>query len=156
MAYQRLKLEEREELYRLLIEKKSIQEISLILGRHRSSIYREIKRLKEKEAYRPSLANQDANQKASSRKKGCYKFDRALLSLVLYRLVKLRWSPEQISARLKQAYPEERTKNISHESIYKYIYNNIEGAIYRFLRRKKKKRGWKSARHKRWGAIQDG
>jgi IS30 family transposase len=35
-------------------------------------------------------------------------------------------SPEQIAGRLKEKYPEQREKRISHETIYRYLYREAE------------------------------
>ena len=73
----------------------------------------------------------------------------------LYRYVKKRlkdgWSPEQISMRLVDNFPDDERMRISHEAIYTYIYNQINrnghGSVKKgkedlrvFLPRKRKRR----------------
>jgi IS30 family transposase len=43
----------------------------------------------------------------------------------------LRWSPQQIAARLKRDYPGDMTKRISHETIYAAIYIIPRGELRR-------------------------
>jgi len=55
-----------------------------------------------------------------------------LLNLVLEKL-RLRWSPEQISGHFKLEYRNDKTMNISHETIYQYIYTVAKGALKKEL-----------------------
>lgn len=43
------------------------------------------------------------------------------------------WSPEQISARLKIDFPEDKSMRISHEAIYQALYVESRGALKREL-----------------------
>jgi IS30 family transposase len=43
------------------------------------------------------------------------------------------WSPEQVSGRLLMEHPEERTQQVSHETIYQYIYAHPAGELKRIL-----------------------
>ncbi len=54
--------------------------------------------------------------------------------LLLIRL-KRHWSPEQVSGRLKR----HKILNISHQTIYNYIWKNkaIGGKLYKYLKKKK-------------------
>ena len=55
-----------------------------------------------------------------------------LLKLVISKL-KRRWSPQQISAYLKRKFPKDKKMQISHESIYKYIYTVARGELKKEL-----------------------
>ena len=57
-------------------------------------------------------------------------------------MLKEYWSPEQISLFLKDTFPDDLSMNISHESIYKWIYNQkVNGYMFHeYLRQKHKKR----------------
>jgi IS30 family transposase len=46
-----------------------------------------------------------------------------------------RWSPEQISARLKREYPDDGRMRISHETIYRSLYVQSRGELRRQLAR---------------------
>ena len=69
-----------------------------------------------------------------------------------------RWSPEQISARLKRMYPDDAGMRISHETIYRALYVQSRGELRRQLaghlrsgRERRKARG----RLERRGRIPD-
>lgn len=68
--YQRLTKEEREEISRELSQGKTIQEIEEKLGRHRTTICRELQRNQGKTGYRAFTASKKSKEKASSRRKG--------------------------------------------------------------------------------------
>ena len=67
------------------------------------------------------------------------------------------WSPEQISEFLKRAYPDDRTMQISDESIYTYIYvlprGSLKKSLIAHLRHKKPYRGRRAAGKSKQGAI---
>lgn len=56
-----------------------------------------------------------------------------------------RWSPEQISTKLKLCYPLDPSMQLSHESIYMYIYVHakpeLRKELIEQLRQKRKYRG---------------
>ena len=122
MKYRHLGIEEREVIQFLLWKKWSIRAIARKLKRSHSSIVREFKRtgggLSYK--YRPRLAHERALKKRQSRgRKDRLKNDRIRQYVIEH--LRLRWSPEQISGRLKQDLKE----SISHEAIYRFIYSRI-------------------------------
>jgi len=47
--------------------------------------------------------------------------------------LKLHWSPEQIAARLKLAYPTDMSMRVSHETIYTYVYCYAKGELKKEL-----------------------
>ena len=47
--------------------------------------------------------------------------------------LKRRWSPEQIAARLRLEYPDDREMQISHETIYQSLYVQARGELRRQL-----------------------
>ncbi len=139
---QKITLQERELIFQLLSQKKSISEISNQLNRHISSIYREIKRL-PKGKYSPTEAHTQAFIKAQNSKKKEKLQNKELQDYVLEKLYNY-WSPEQISKRLFIDYPDDDSMRVSHETIYRFIYK-IEDPQKRkktikFLRQRKKKR----------------
>jgi IS30 family transposase len=70
-----------------------------------------------------------------------------------------RWTPEQIAKRLRKLYPLDVTMQISHESIYSYLYlwprGELRKIVLKCLRRKHKYRRVYGKVHKRRHAIQD-
>ena len=101
------------------------------LGRHRSTIVRELARNTRPDAGdRPAFAQ----ARAGARRWRCRSHDRftpAECALVTARLA-LKWSPEQISAVLHQSGQLE----ISHETIYRYIWADKRrgGVLHTHLR----------------------
>jgi IS30 family transposase len=142
--YTRITLEERIEISKWLSQKLSTSQIAKRLGRERSSVKRELDYWRGRE-YDPIKAQWYAQRCSQMRKRGKRKLKQEgrLWDYVEEKL-KLRWSPEQISQRLKADFPTERTMQISHESIYTYIYLLPKGALKKeligCLRREKKKR----------------
>ncbi len=112
-------------------------EMARSLGRHRSSISRELRRNSNMAGvYRAQNAQEHTNARRSNSRKGC-QFGTIDMALVLYYL-KRKWSPEQISQTLKRW----RLLSISHETIYAYIWQNKKagGDWYTNLRQLSKKR----------------
>ncbi|HLD79987.1 MAG TPA: IS30 family transposase, partial [Candidatus Nanoarchaeia archaeon] len=63
----------------------------------------------------------------------------------VFKHVRLCWSPEQIAHELKELYPEDKHMQISHESIYTYIYvlprGGLKKELIACLRQRRKARG---------------
>ena len=80
-------------------------------------------------------------------------------SVYKYVLKKLRlgWSPEQISGRLKHIKPNNPYWQIHHETIYRFIYakDNKEKSLWEYLPRKQKKRRKKYGRKAQRSRIPD-
>lgn len=138
--YDQLSLEERCKIAELHQAGHSIRQIAAALDRAPSSISRELKRNRGKQVgYKPAYAQEQA---AARRWKGS-RLDRnaELRDLVLERL-RGGWSPQQIAGRLTERKAETR---ISHESIYRFIYDQIrrtnDGSWRHYLPRAKHKRG---------------
>ena len=153
--YKHLSIEEREYIQQGLWQKKSLQQIARELGRQSSSISREINRNLPPEhfLYTPRLSHERALKKRKSRGRTNRLKNDAIREYVISHL-KLRWSPEQISHRIREDIPGSR---ISHEAIYQYIYHQIHRQGYgylkpgcqdlrAYLRRRKKRRAHKGQR----------
>ena len=111
--------------------------IAVQLGRHRSSISREIRRNQCADgAYRPSKAiSRTCRRRSYSRRN--WRFSDGHLQIVIL-LLRLDWSPEQIAGWLRL----HRVFNISHETIYRHVwYDRIYGGdLYTHLRQAGKQR----------------
>lgn len=154
MKYQHFTIEEREKIQEMLWQKSSIRNIAAVLGRSPSSASRELKRNypPDHKRYTPRLANERAFKKRKSRgRTERLKNDRIRLHVV--EKLKRKWSPEQISGRIK----EEIGETISHEAIYQFIYAQIHRNgwgelrpgredLRLYLRRHRKRRQKKGAR----------
>ena len=143
MAYNRITLEEREEISRLLANNQSISSITHVLNRHKSTLSREIRRKnRDRKTYRGHFAHRDA---LSEKKKGGRK-QKLVTNIALKKVVltwlKLKWSPEQIMNRLKVEYPDDSAMRISHETIYRYLYvlpkGNLRTELLSHLRKRQK------------------
>ena len=111
--YTQLTQTERYQIYALRKANKNPTEISRILGRHKSTIYRELKRNLGKRGYRAVQAHQFAVERHISRDRRISLEDWQLIES----LIRRDWSPEQISLWLKK----NKKIRVSHEWIYQYI-----------------------------------
>jgi IS30 family transposase len=111
---------EREILYRLLKAKKPKSEIAELMGRDRSTIYREVKRNTGGRGYRPKQAQCKAEERRLRCRREPKMSDRRLRSSVT-RLLKKAWSPDQIAKRLRREYPRNSERHVSHQTIYIWI-----------------------------------
>jgi IS30 family transposase len=139
--YTHLTLEERIDIYVYLKENKSLSEIADLLACHKSTISREIRRNEGKKGYRP----RQAQEKSLLRKKKP-RTKKINASIIAYTKKKLaeKYSPEQISGRLKKEF----STSVSHEWIYQFIYHDKKsgGTLYKNLRSNNGKK-----RRKRYG-----
>lgn len=144
--YQRLTLTEREEISRMLAQKYSFQNIAKLLGRHVSTISREVGAGScNKYTYRANKAQARTIRNSRKRKAGRYALDCNLrLKRYVYRKLHLKWSPVQIAEILKMDYPNDMTMQISHEAIYTYLYvlprGTLKKELLSFLRQNRKHR----------------
>lgn len=122
--YSRLTIEEREILLKGLAEGRTQKSIAKELNRNPSTISREIRRCKMNcLTYRPSIGNKDAKKKSVNRKRKYKIFTNSELTNFIEEKLEIKWSPEQISAILKREFENQLHMNISHETIYRYIYS---------------------------------
>lgn len=143
MSYRQLTLDERYMLHTLRLQGHSNAEIARELGRHRSTIGRELKRNIYWRSYEPKEADQAARARRSKSRRRWY-FHDWQLSLVIT-LLRQDWSPEQASAWLKR----HRILSISHQTIYRYVwYDGVCGGdLHQHLRQAGKRR------RKRYGSA---
>jgi IS30 family transposase len=131
--YTHLTFEEREQIGLLRAAYWWPVEIAQELGRDPKTIRRELKRSRPLfEGYRPSRAHKDAQKKKKIPRRS-KKLDYLPLWNVVVRKLRLRWSPQQIAAWLKHTYAGETAMQVSHESIYTYIYVLPRGALRKEL-----------------------
>lgn len=133
--YKRLSGEEREEISRMLARDCSFQSIAKTLGRHVSTISREIAAGSgNKYMYRASRAQARSVRNSRKRKAGKYVLDeRVTLKRYVYRKLRLKWSPVQIAEMLKKDYPTNMAMRISPEAIYTYLYVLPRGTLKKEL-----------------------
>lgn len=103
------------------------------LGRDPTTVRREIRRSKPFFlGYSPSTAEEDAQKKRAAPRR-TKKLDHPLLWRVVRRKLSLCWSPEQIAHFLKETYPLDMNMQVSHESIYTYMYVLPRGELRKEL-----------------------
>jgi IS30 family transposase len=114
-------------------------EMAKLLGRHRSSIGRELKRNipSEKKKYKGVTADHERLH----RRKVANQSHRKLVSgsamaKTVETGIKQYWSPEQIMGRMRWEHPEEDT--VCHETIYRYLYEE-KPELKKYLRCRKGK-----------------
>lgn len=152
MAHRELNLRERRTIEDMLNAKIPVREISAEIGRHVSTVYREMQRngycdeeLPELNGYYGVVAQNAATQRRARRRK--------LVRLVSLRKAVIRqlkegWSPEQIAGRLQF---EGQPMRVSHETIYAYVYgpDGQSAELARYLPNRRKKRRPHHARRPR-------
>ncbi len=134
-----LEKNKRNELYRHYSDGKAVKEIAQELGVHRSSIYRELNRNKHPDhrCYLPDTAQRLSLERRN--RPGTKIMRSKHLQQIIRDGVAMPLSPEVIAGRLKREQSEHK---ISHESIYKWIYNEgKEHKLHKKLLRRKRKRG---------------
>lgn len=144
MRYRQLTSEDRHVISALRKQGYNQAQIGRALGRHRSTIGREIRRnSREDGGYRPTSAD-DYTRGRRSRSRRNWHFTNDDWSLVRAQLKELH-SPEQIAGTLRL----EGQRRISHETIYRYVWNDKRrgGTLFRFLR------GSRKQKRKRYGAY---
>jgi IS30 family transposase len=103
-----LTLQEREFLYRLMKKGKSKAEIAELMGRDRSTIYRELSRNTRPGGYQPERAQRLADRRRLACRRS-RKLDDADLHEYVRERLENRWSPEQIAGRRQCDYPRRRS-----------------------------------------------
>lgn len=133
-TYQRMTDSEREEVSRGLARGDTLTAIGRRLGRHASTISREIGRNRSQTGYRAFSAGHSASARASSRRAGKRRLTQTpqLRAYVIEKLLQ-RWSPREIVLRLEKEYPDMTAMRISHEAIYQYVYVLPRGALKQTL-----------------------
>ena len=123
-----LLLEERELILRGICEKLTDRAIGRRIGRNQSVISREIANNGGRDRYSPSAAQERAEQLRARPKARKLVANTWLHDVVAAGLADDR-SPEQIAGRLKQEYPDEPDKHVSHETIYETLYLQARGEL---------------------------
>ena len=135
MSYAQLTRDQRYQIYLLKKAGHNQSEIAAAIGRHKSTISRELQRNCGSTDYYPKQANDLARERqsiASAPRSMPQTWQR------VERFLHQDWSPEQITGRLKL----EKQPSVSHEWIYQYIYKEKRrgGALHQHLRSQKKQR----------------
>jgi IS30 family transposase len=128
-----LSQDEREEISLGVAQRLCVAEIARRIGRHRSTVGREISRnARANGDYRAIAADRSAQLRRRRRKPARLAVEGELRSEVQAGLAR-KWSPEQISVRLRRDFPDRPEMWVSHETIYQSIYVQSRGALRREL-----------------------
>jgi IS30 family transposase len=154
MKYHQLTEYERYTIAKMRMQHFSIAKIALVLRRHRSTIYREVKRnstqLDDRRVYCWSKAHRHRNGVLRRSREGLQHDDGQYRRVE--QLLKQDWSPEQVAGLLKK----EQEFSISFQTIYRHVRRDWRGGgkLYLLLRHRYKRR----KRHyglERRGRLQD-
>jgi len=151
--YNHLSLSERRKIYFWREEKISVNEIAKRLGRHRSTIFREIQRntfFCEEDKTLNGYTHMNAQEFYRRRRQKQQKIE-SVTGLKEFIISKLKsdWSPEQIAGYLKHI--ADNVLYACHETTYRYVYS-AEGKklkLYRHLFRSRKHRNRRGKRNSR-------
>jgi transposase, IS30 family len=128
----RLTLDDRVEIRLGLERGESAEVIGERIGRHRSTVWREVRVNGGAGRYAPMSAHRRGCSFRRRPKPTRLAANPRLCAAVIEGLEKL-WSPEQISARLREDHPDDPEMWVSHETIYKSLYVQGRGELRREL-----------------------
>ena len=145
MTYRQLSPEERYMLAALRRQGLNQSEIARALGRHRSTVCREVRRNSTRAdgRYRAFTAQERTNGRRSRSRRNS-RFSAEDFARV-EELLRRQWSPEQVAGHLARS----GLLSISHETIYRHVWRDKKdgGALHTHLR------GARKRRRKRYGAY---
>ena len=151
MLYRQITFEERYTLGLLRQRGLSAAAIAHVLGRHRSTIGREMQRNRAHSdgTYRPRLADWYARGRRSHSRRN--RQFTATDWARIHGLLRDDWSPEQVAGWLRR----HRELAISHETIYRYVWADKRdgGTLYQHLRGARKRRRKRYGRYDSRGRL---
>ena len=127
-----LTLPEREAISRGLASGTSLRQISYQLRRAPSTVSREVRRHGGRRRYRAAPADAAAWARGRRPKRCRLATSPALRDAVATKLAQ-KWSPQQIAGWLRQAYPDDPTMRVSHETIYLSLFVQSRGVLKKAL-----------------------
>lgn len=132
------------QIYAYLKSGFSKRKIARLLGRSHSTIVREVQRNGDQWGYRIQGAQNKASKRRLVASSASRKMTPKNIELIKRLLEDTQPSPVQLSGDLKDNY----AVNISHETIYKFIWNDQKsgGDLYKNLRRRAKKYNKRSSK----------
>lgn len=115
-------------------ENVSAQEMGRRLGRSVSTITREVKRNTcQANGYQAQAAQWQRSCRRTRAKPNPKLHPDGVLWGVVCELLRWKWSPQEIAATLKRAYPHQSQHHVSHETIYTAIYAYPKGELRKEL-----------------------
>lgn len=132
-TYEQIKETERHAIALGLQQKQGIRAIARALGRSPGTISREIHRNAGGNGYVSRFAHQRCcKRRVHSQPQSKLHRDGPLFEIVGDYL-RQHWSPQQIAGQLKKLHPNDKRKQVSHESIYTCIYAQPRGELKKQL-----------------------
>ena len=134
--FKHLTMEEREVISQMHFAGQSQAAIARSLGRDGSTIGRELKRNGQADgSYSACGAQQQAMARRRNRPRQP-KIDDPETNTYIRMWLTQRWSPDQIAGRLKQEFPDEPRRQVSHQTIYDWIKQDDDRDLWQqYLRR---------------------
>lgn len=123
---------EREQIVRLVAQKRCASVIARELGRHRSTICRELARGTVTRGYSPAAGQRSADKARQGRRATKLAVNLRLRAVVIEGL-KRHDSPEQIAGRLRVDFPDDPEMHVCAETIYQSLYIQGRGGLRREL-----------------------
>jgi IS30 family transposase len=148
---------ERDYLGQALARGESLRAIAGVLGRAPSTLSRECRRNRLASGYSPLVAQACAANRAARPRRSSKLHPGSRLWRAVCTKLHAGWSPQQIAGRLKRDYPQDMTRRVSHETIYRAIYilprGSLRRALIAALRQQRSRRGLGPARRGRHTKI---
>lgn len=150
-TYSHIDLDERRKIARWRSAKLSVDVIAEKLGRHRSTIFRELKRnqfiddeITDLTGYYCMIADQKYRERRSKQRK-LIRFDQ--LRQCVIRQISQGWSPQQIAGRM---HLEDHPISVSHETIYQFVYSEDgrKEELWKYMPERRSKRRPRHARRR--------
>jgi IS30 family transposase len=137
-----LTLEERDRIAQLKHANALQKDIAKELGRHPSTISRELDRNRTGDAYYAGQAQRQAESRRRERPL-TRRMERPEVNEATRRGLARDWSPEQIAGRLKQQRPDEPERHVSAQTIYNWIRHDPNDEDWRSHLRRRGKRPYR-------------
>ena len=128
MKYQQLTTEDRYTLSAMRMQHYSVANMAEAIGRHRSTIYRELQRNKSKQGGGYVAFEADSQSRGQRRRSRRNRHYTEKHFKIVRDLLMKQWSPEQIVGHIRQNKLMKR--KMSHETIYKYIWRDRHNGGY--------------------------
>lgn len=134
-----------------------LRRIAIALGKSHSTVLRELKRNGNGGGGYVARAAQALADARACMARVAPRMESETLRGEVTAMLEKDWSPEIISARLKASHPDEPAMQLSHESIYQWVYRDAKagGRLFQHLWRKKHQRTLRASRSSRRCRIPD-
>ena len=138
----------------------TVRSVARTLSRVPSTISRELKKnCPDGQKYEAAAAGERARERRYQRRRWPKLGPHTVLFGVVEYFLRDRWSPEQIAGTLRNRYPDEPEKRVSHETIYNALYvmpkGELRTELLGCLRQARRIRRPRATGEDRRGQIQD-